>query len=110
MGVGDHVDCLDSVSKWCNAEIVAKKGGRLKVHFTGWSFKYDEWLPEDSHRLLKQWKRGTPIQLNNRLDVRDVKGKWLEAQVILIDEDEGQMLAHFKGFSNKWDELIHLPL
>jgi len=49
------------------------------VHFTGWPYKFDEWIEASSDRLLKQWRRGTPVRLNNRLDVRDLKGKWLEA-------------------------------
>jgi len=71
--IGEHVDCLDSVNKWCNGEIVSvsnyqhsflyqKKGTCVKVHFTGWTAKYDEWLdiqvPNERERLKKQWRRG----------------------------------------------------
>jgi hypothetical protein len=62
--VGEHVDCLDTVNKWCNAEIiktdVAQK--RVFVHYTGFSPKYDEWMdyqPVSGQKLkiLKQWRR-----------------------------------------------------
>lgn len=38
------IDCLDSVGKWCNGEIIDKKPSMIKVHFTGWSTHYDEWI------------------------------------------------------------------
>lgn len=76
----------------------------VKVHFTGWPIKYDEWVQLPSHRVQKQWKRGKQIALNNRLDVKDVKGKWLEAFV--VDLNENEMRVHFKGWSTKWDEWI----
>jgi|LauGreDrversion4_2_1035121.scaffolds.fasta_scaffold4458249_1 hypothetical protein len=54
----------------------------VKVHFTGWSMKYDEWIDVQSDRIVKQWVRGDPFMLFQRLDVRDEKNKWLEAQII----------------------------
>jgi len=36
------------------------------------------------------------------LDVKDIKGKWLEA--IVVDLCDDSMRVHFKKFSNKWDE------
>lgn len=77
----------------------------LRVHFTGWSYKYDEWIDERSDRVLKQWRRGMPFRINNRIDVKDVKGKWLEARIIHIVPDQ-YMTVHFKGWSSKWDEQI----
>ena len=65
--IGDHVDCRDQVGKWCNAEIVAvifpfsflqKRANLVKVHFTGWSAKYDEWIDINSDRIVAQWMRG----------------------------------------------------
>ena len=47
-----------------------------------------------------------PIQLHNRLDVRDLKGKWLEATVVEIDQERRTFTVHFKGFASKWDEVI----
>jgi hypothetical protein len=47
------------------------------------------------------------LRLNNRLDVRDVKGKWLEANIVHIVPDQ-YMTVHFKGWASKWDE--HIPL
>jgi hypothetical protein len=41
---GEHVDCLDTVNKWCNAEIASVDNGSVYIHYTGFSTKYDEWI------------------------------------------------------------------
>jgi len=90
--INEHVDCRDSVNKWLNAEIIAE----IRVHYTGWSNKYDEWIEKDSERILKQCKlirglwvcmsfigtKGKKFRLNNRIDANDENGKWLEARVV----------------------------
>lgn len=44
--MGEHVDCLDTIKKWCNGEVreVDNANARLFVHFTGFAAKYDEWI------------------------------------------------------------------
>ena len=41
---GEHIDCLDTINKWCNAEVREVEGDRIFVHYTGFVAKYDEWL------------------------------------------------------------------
>ena len=48
-----------------------------------------------------------PLRLNNRLDVRDLKGKWLEAIVVKIVPGQ-YMTVHFRGWNKKWDEDVPL--
>ena len=62
--VNEHVDCLDTVNKWCNAEIeqIDEENGRVFVHYTGFSKKYDEWInytvsKGEKMRIIKQWRR-----------------------------------------------------
>jgi len=47
-----------------------------------------------------------------RLDVLDMKGKWLEANIVEIESDEQgnqvRIKVHFKGFTPRWDEFIDL--
>ena len=104
--VGEHVDCLDTVKKWCNAEVreVDAANQKVFVHFTGFVAKYDEWISyanqndddaslkqqnEENQplRILKQWRRGMKFKINNRIDVLDTMGKWLPAGVVLIEHD-----------------------
>jgi hypothetical protein len=116
--VGEHVDCLDTVNKWCNAEIkkLDPTNKRVFVHYTGFSAKYDEWMdyePGDNKlKILKQWRRPDKFLMYQRLDILDKKGKWLEANIVDIKTDasgsQSSIKVHFKGFTPKWDEEIDL--
>eukprot|EP01083_Nonionella_stella_P095196 267207_1 len=46
-------DCLDSTDKWCDAEIaeVDEEHQLIKIHYTGWDNRYDEWMNKDSYRI-----------------------------------------------------------
>lgn len=52
---GEHVDCLDTVKKWCNAEVkeIDQANGKLFIHYTGFNPKYDDWIEVGGPRLLK---------------------------------------------------------
>jgi len=118
--VGEHVDCLDTVNKWCNAEVLQTDAanGRVFVHYTGFASKYDEWVDVgpgsdcSGGRIQKQWRRGANFQINNRIDVLDQMGKWLPASIVEIHNGvDGKQIAvkvHFVGFKAKWDEVIQL--
>ena len=84
--IGEHVDCLDTIGKWCNAEVKEIQDGRIFVHFTGFATKYDEWisLSEPNPRIQKQWRRGSDFVVNNRIDVLDQMGKWLPAGIVEV--------------------------
>lgn len=56
--VGDLLDCLDSVNKWCPAQVVDISNGKYRIHFTGWSDKWNEWIDQDSDRLA-EYRRHT---------------------------------------------------
>ena len=60
--MGEKVDCRDSVNKWLEATIVDKREGsdgtEVKVSFTNYSSKYDEWIGTRSGRILKRFKPG----------------------------------------------------
>jgi hypothetical protein len=42
--VGDYIDVLDTTNKWAVAKIDAidNKENMIKIHFEGWSGRYDE--------------------------------------------------------------------
>ena len=116
--VGEHVDCLDTVNKWCNAEVLEVAPRKVFLHYTGFKAKYDEWIDLDAEsrgevcRIQKQWRRGMSFILNNRVDVLDQAGKWLPAGIVQIETDDiGRQVAvkvHFVGYKPKWDEIINL--
>jgi len=39
---GTYVDSLDEAKTWCIAEIIVRNGDLVKVHYEGWSSKFDE--------------------------------------------------------------------
>ena len=80
--LNERVDCLDTISKWCDAKIIDLRQNSLYVTYTGYSHKFDEWISIDSERVQKQWRPGQAFHLNNRLDICDCKNKWLEATVV----------------------------
>lgn len=45
---------------------------------------------------------GLDFLLNQRLDVLDSYGKWLEARV--VDMNERQVKVHYRNFHEKFDE------
>lgn len=49
--VGEHIDCLDSVKKWCDAIILQREPSRIFVNYPGFSQKYNEWIDTDSVRI-----------------------------------------------------------
>lgn len=54
---GQWVDCRDSVGRWQRATVAGLKRQRLsgvevaKIHFDGWSSRWDEWVPVASSRI-----------------------------------------------------------
>uniref|UniRef100_A0A7S0DRE7 OTU domain-containing protein n=1 Tax=Amorphochlora amoebiformis TaxID=1561963 RepID=A0A7S0DRE7_9EUKA len=48
--VGSKCDCLDQ-NKWRLATVVEKRDNDLKVHYEGWSERWDEWVRAQSHKL-----------------------------------------------------------
>eukprot|EP00475_Leptophrys_vorax_P036135 TRINITY_DN6048_c0_g1_i2.p1 TRINITY_DN6048_c0_g1~~TRINITY_DN6048_c0_g1_i2.p1 ORF type:complete len:381 (-),score=92.68 TRINITY_DN6048_c0_g1_i2:122-1264(-) len=46
-----HIDVLDKKYRWCAAEIVEFAHPNVKVHYTGWSNRYDELIKFPSKRI-----------------------------------------------------------
>ncbi|KAE8986390.1 hypothetical protein PR003_g22839 [Phytophthora rubi] len=88
--LGQMVDALDTDSKWYEATIVDITDGQAKVHYRGWSSKWDEWLARTSPRLLplhskvRDWRR---FRVNDEVQVGEGRpGKkrmlWRDARVL----------------------------
>ena len=50
--VGDKITAKDKVNNWLPAEIMEIGNGKYKVHYTGWSDLWDDWIPNDWIKLL----------------------------------------------------------
>ena len=64
----------------------------------------------DSKRILKQWKKGEKVHINNRLDIKhEETEQWLESRVMETDEKNDQTaLIHFTGYHKKFDFWVNL--
>lgn len=49
--IGEHVDCLDTCQKWCDATIIISEQEQVAINFTGYTSKYDEVIPLASKRI-----------------------------------------------------------
>jgi hypothetical protein len=88
--LGQLVDALDTDSKWYEARVVDVTDARVKVHYRGWSTKWDEWLARTSARLMplhskvRDWRR---FRVNDEVQVGETRpGKkrmlWRDARVL----------------------------
>jgi hypothetical protein len=103
---GHLLDALDTDNKWCvlvsqlddaevsnmwidgryEARVVEASVSQVKVHYRGWSTRWDEWIDRDSRRLMplhtkvREWRRfqvndgvqvGVSVQGSRRLEWRD---------------------------------------
>jgi hypothetical protein len=58
--VGDLVDCLDTAGNWYISSVESTNFDRqVRVHFLGWSSKWDEILHRDSERLQRPFTHST---------------------------------------------------
>jgi hypothetical protein len=46
-----RVEVLDEIGKWLEAFVIEESGEQVKVHFMGFSYKYDCWLTRGSNRI-----------------------------------------------------------
>ncbi|KAG7382300.1 hypothetical protein PHYBOEH_010540 [Phytophthora boehmeriae] len=88
--MGQLVDALDTDSKWYEARIVDLTDARARVHYRGWSSKWDEWLPRASPRLMplhtkvRDWRR---LRVNDEVQVGEERAgkkrlQWRDATVL----------------------------
>jgi len=60
--MGQWVDCRDTVAKPCEAQIVDQREDEVRVHYDGWSEKWDEWMDRSSARITRygRWTSEIP--------------------------------------------------
>ncbi|GAB5367058.1 hypothetical protein AAMO2058_001197300 [Amorphochlora amoebiformis] len=51
LDLGSRIDCRDAFGMWLVAQIVEKRGDRVRVRFEGWSAEFDEVLNLNVHKL-----------------------------------------------------------
>jgi len=107
---GIHVDILDSVKKWSEAEIlkVDKQNGRVYITYLYWDNKWNEWVDLDSGRIAplgtRTYVEGGALQLGMRVECCDERRMWLEAEVVEVSNDRAKI--HYRGWKDTYDEWV----
>ena len=134
--VGDVVDAIDSVGKWCEAVILdVKKGGGERtedvegnfsvfVHYLYWDKKYDAWLraclpaatrassdvdaKSDILRFgEKTYQECSSFTVGQRIDVLDVHPAQNKwTEGEVIAIDGSKVKVHFRNWAAKYDEWL----
>lgn len=88
---------------WWRAEVLERRAGLIKIHYTGWGAEWDEWITPARlrqvavHAPLKAGKTGQQVDI-------EWHGSWWDGQI--IDVRSGLYKVHYSGWGNEWDEWV----
>lgn len=68
---GLYVDAKDSVNSWCVATVLDIDQQRIKLHYDGWSHKWESWLPIQSDKLAPFRMHSRRYTGQNKLAIRE---------------------------------------
>jgi len=100
--VGDAVDAKDSEGRWFDARVVEIEHEKVKVHFNGWSSRWDFWFLRDGEGLqplLSQtddWRR---LRVGDAVEMRNdgEKALWYEGRVRELEGTKVQVVPVARG-------------
>jgi len=84
---------------WWPVRVIEEKGGKLRVHYIGYSGGDDLWVTPNKLRPIK------PLQyaIGAKVDVL-WKKKWYPATVLKVED--GIHLIHYTEYDSSWDEWV----
>jgi len=62
-------------------------------------------LKEKSFLLSKRWL--DTLDIGSRVDSMDIQGRWYKGTVIKVDESKNELLIHFQGWRELYDEWLY---
>lgn len=77
LSAGDLVDARDGRNNWYESKIVAVKEHQVKIHFLGWSKKWDEWVDRGFEGIQPLGTKQTVS--GGQSSGRTVRDTWVEA-------------------------------
>ena len=108
--VGDVIDAKDSEGRWFDSRIVAIDGDRVKVHYNGWSSRWDSWCDRNDESIqphlthTDDWRR---LRVGDELEMRgpSEKALWYKAFVKEVDGTRVLVSSHAPDLlDDKWLE------
>jgi hypothetical protein len=90
-------------NRWWPVELIDRREGLTKIHYTGWGSEWDEWV--EPSRLRKAAPRVAlrAGMIGQRVDV-EWHGNWWNAEIIAVRA--GLYKVHYVGWGNEWDEWV----
>ena len=108
--VGDNLDHRDDVGRFVVATVVEKQGSKLKIHYNGWSGKWDTWSD-----FKKEWYRFavagsiynriahglTKLKKGSFIDVNPIwrHPGWKHAQIKRLITNQIQVVYRYGGLN-----------
>ena len=116
--IGTKLDAKDKFGRWYEGTIIAMHGNdQVRVHFDGWNSNFDELMVKSPERLAplhlhsikrknkrKAQRKFRDFEDGDIIDCKDTMGDWYESVVLDVKDD--QVLIHYEGWPNVWDEWI----
>jgi len=104
---GCFVDCRDKYGMWLEAEVLQRKGDKVKIHFCGWDHKWDEVMTTLDPTLFAPFHRlsvhgsQSKYKVNDRVCIWSPRGvrKWKLGSV--SDLKHHQVCVKFRGTGPK---------
>ena len=109
MAVGDVIDAKDSEGRWFDSRIVAIEGDRVKVHYNGWSSRWDSWVDRKDESIqphlthTDDWRR---LKVGDALEMRGPgeKALWYKGFVKEVDGSRVLVSSHTPNVDRQWLE------
>ena len=107
--VGDVIDAKDSEGRWFDSRIVAIEGDRVRVHYNGWSSRWDSWCDRKDESIqplfthTDDWRRlqvGDAVELRGRGE----KALWYKGFVKEVDGTRVLVSSHTPNAGEQWLE------
>ena len=95
--VGDHIDAVDSIQKWCLGEVVAKDETAVRIHFDGWSSKWDVTQRWTSYKIspFRRYSKGytgqpkTPLRNSMHFDIEACREERIRVDKMVHNDFRG---------------------
>ena len=109
MAVGDVIDAKDSEGRWFDSRIVEVDRDRVKVHYNGWSSRWDSWVDRKDESIqphlthTDDWRR---LKVGDALEMRGPgeKALWYKGVVKEVDGSRVLVSSHTPNVDRQWLE------
>jgi len=117
--VHDKIDHRDQVGRFVYATVAEKRGGNLKIHYDGWSRKWDTWsdFEQEIHRFAKAGSiskrpahRFNDLKKGDWVDLNPTQRHpgWKTGEIRRLDQKSGQVQVVYNAQEKNFLYWAHL--